>query len=70
MKNITEGHTGEDYDGDGVPGGKISTVFGDATTDLVLQGPAWSGPRPLLRPCPKMLTTCLWPSRPGPSTRA
>lgn len=37
MKNITEGHTGEDYDGDGVPGGSIFTVFGDATTDLVLE---------------------------------
>ena len=37
MKNITEGRTGEDYDGDGVPGGGIHTVFGDATTDLVLK---------------------------------
>ena len=37
MKSITEGHTGEDYDGDGVPGGNIFTVFGDATTDLVLK---------------------------------
>ena len=37
MKRITEGHTGEDYDGDGVAGGKIFTVFGDATTDLVLK---------------------------------
>ena len=37
MKSITDGHTGEDYDGDGVAGGKIFTVFGDATTDLVLK---------------------------------
>ena len=37
MKRILEGHTGEDYDGDGIPGGNISTVFGDATTDLVLK---------------------------------
>ena len=37
MKNITGGHTGEDYDGDGVPGGSIHTVLGDATTDLVLK---------------------------------
>jgi len=37
MKNVTEGRTGEDYDGDGVPGGNIFTVFGDATTDLVLK---------------------------------
>ena len=37
MKSITEGHTGEDYDGDGIPGGSIHTVFGDATTDLVLK---------------------------------
>ncbi|MDB5233830.1 MAG: hypothetical protein JWR44_823 [Hymenobacter sp.] len=37
MRRITEGHTGEDYDGDGVAGGNIVTVFGDATTDLVLK---------------------------------
>ncbi len=37
MKELTEGHTGEDYDGDGVAGGKIFTVVGDATNDLVLQ---------------------------------
>ncbi|GAA3972810.1 potassium channel family protein [Hymenobacter antarcticus] len=37
MKSITEGRTGEDYDEDGVAGGKIFTVFGDATTDLVLK---------------------------------
>ena len=37
MKSITDGQTGEDYDGDGVPGGGIPTIFGDATTDLVLQ---------------------------------
>ena len=37
MKNITDGHTGEDYDGDGVAGGRIFTVLGDATTDLVLK---------------------------------
>ena len=37
MKSIIDGHTGEDYDGDGLPGGSIYTVFGDATTDLVLK---------------------------------
>ena len=37
MKSITEGQNGEDYDGDGVAGGKIFTVFGDATIDLVLK---------------------------------
>ncbi len=37
MKDISEGKTGEDYDGDGQPGGNIITVFGDATTDVVLE---------------------------------
>jgi voltage-gated potassium channel len=37
MKRVTEGHTGEDYNGDNMAGGKIFTVFGDATTDLVLK---------------------------------
>ncbi|WP_201987550.1 potassium channel family protein [Hymenobacter rubidus] len=37
MKSHTDGQTGEDYDGDGVAGGKIYTVFGDATADLVLK---------------------------------
>jgi len=37
MKNLANGHTGEDYNGDGLPGGNIPTVFGDATIDLVLQ---------------------------------
>jgi voltage-gated potassium channel len=37
MKRITEGHTGEDYDGDGAAGGKIFTVFGDATNDTILK---------------------------------
>ena len=37
MKRVTEGHTGEDYDGDGVAGGKIFTVFGDATNDIILK---------------------------------
>ena len=37
MKSITEGHTGEDYDGDGAAGGRIFTVFGDATNDLILK---------------------------------
>lgn len=37
LKNLTEGRTGEDYDGDGLPGGKIMAIVGDATTDLVLQ---------------------------------
>ncbi|MBF9239610.1 potassium channel protein [Hymenobacter sp. BT683] len=37
MKSITDGHTGEDYDGEGLAGGKIFTVFGDATSDNVLK---------------------------------
>ena len=37
MKGLSEGRSGEDYDGDGVAGGKIFTVFGDATSDEVLQ---------------------------------
>ncbi len=37
MKRISEGYTGEDYDGDGLPGGKIFTVFGDATSDNILK---------------------------------
>jgi voltage-gated potassium channel len=37
MKRITEGHTGEDYDGNGLAGGNIFTVFGDATTDIILK---------------------------------
>lgn len=37
MKRVTEGHTGEDYDGDGMAGGKIFTVFGDATHDIILK---------------------------------
>ena len=36
LKNLSDGRTGEDYDGDGVPGGKIMAVIGDATTDLIL----------------------------------
>ena len=36
MKSLSEGSNGEDYDGDGVPGGEIMAVYGDATTDLVL----------------------------------
>ena len=37
MKDISDGKTGEDYGGDGTPGGAILTVFGDATTDAVLE---------------------------------
>ena len=37
MKRITEGNTGEDYEGDDLPGGKIFTVFGDATSDNILK---------------------------------
>ena len=37
MKKLTEGQNGDDYDGDGVAGGKIFTVVGDATNDSVLQ---------------------------------
>jgi voltage-gated potassium channel len=36
MKNLTQGRTGEDYNGDGMPGGNIFSVSGDATSDLVL----------------------------------
>ncbi|MFD1470099.1 potassium channel family protein [Hymenobacter caeli] len=36
MKDIGDGKTGEDYNGDGLPGGDIITVIGDATTDVVL----------------------------------
>jgi len=37
MRRITEGNTGEDYEGDDLPGGKIFTVFGDATSDNILK---------------------------------
>jgi len=37
MQRITEGNTGEDYEGDDLPGGKIFTVFGDATSDNILK---------------------------------
>jgi voltage-gated potassium channel len=38
MRDLSEGNTtGEDYDGDGLPGGRIISVIGDATNDLVLQ---------------------------------
>ncbi len=37
MKRITDGKTGEDYNGDGLPGGDIVAVIGDATTDVVLE---------------------------------
>ena len=37
MKDLSAGRTGEDYDGDGVAGGQIFTVMGDATHDLILQ---------------------------------
>ncbi|MBD2767931.1 potassium channel protein [Hymenobacter sp. BT664] len=37
MRDLSAGRTGEDYDGDGVAGGQIFTVVGDATHDLILQ---------------------------------
>ncbi|TPG63707.1 potassium channel family protein [Hymenobacter nivis] len=37
MKDVSDGKTGEDYNGDGAPGGSIVTVIGDATTDVVLE---------------------------------
>ena len=37
MRDLSEGSNGEDFDNDGAPGGAIVSVFGDATTDLVLQ---------------------------------
>jgi voltage-gated potassium channel len=36
IKRLSEGFSGEDYDGDGVPGGSIMSVIGDATSDTVL----------------------------------
>ncbi len=36
MKSLTEGQNGEDFDDDGIPGGEIITVYGDATNDLIL----------------------------------
>ena len=37
MRSLSDGQNGEDFDSDGVPGGEIVTVFGDATSDLILQ---------------------------------
>ena len=37
LRNLSDGQSGEDYDGDGVPGGKILSIIGDATTDLILE---------------------------------
>jgi voltage-gated potassium channel len=37
LKNLSEGRTGEGYDGDGIPSARMVTVVGDATTDSVLQ---------------------------------
>ncbi|WP_375418843.1 potassium channel family protein [uncultured Hymenobacter sp.] len=37
LRDLSEGRTGEDYDGDGAAGGNILSVIGDATTDLILQ---------------------------------
>ena len=37
IRNLSDGRTGEDYDGDGAAGGKIFAVVGDATNDLILQ---------------------------------
>lgn len=37
VKDAIEGRTGEDYDGDGEPGGNIFSIFGDATQDAVLK---------------------------------
>ena len=37
MKSHAEGETDEDYDGDGVAGGNIFAVFGDATADRILK---------------------------------
>ena len=37
IKELSEGRTGEDYDGEGAAGGKIFAVVGDATNDLILQ---------------------------------
>jgi voltage-gated potassium channel len=37
MRDLSSGRSGEDYDGDGVAGGNIFTVVGDATHDLILQ---------------------------------
>lgn len=37
LKELSEGRNGVDVDGDGVPGGKIFSVLGDATLDPVLE---------------------------------
>ena len=37
IKQLSEGHNGADVDGDGVPGGKIFYVLGDATLDPVME---------------------------------
>ncbi len=37
LKELSEGRNGADVDGDGVPGGKIFYVLGDATLDAVLE---------------------------------
>lgn len=37
LKELSEGRNGADVDGDGVPGGKIFYVLGDATLDPVLE---------------------------------
>ena len=37
LRSLSDGRTGEDYDGTGEAGGKILSVIGDATTDLTLQ---------------------------------
>ena len=69
MKSITDGHTGEDYDGDGVPGGSIFTVFGDATTDLVLQaGRRGAGLGPHYGPAQRCRQRVCGPLGPGPQS--
>ena len=37
LRDLSDGRSGEDYDGDGVAGGTILSVVGDATTDLILE---------------------------------
>ena len=53
LKEMMEGHNGEDFDGDGVPGGKIFYVLGDATTDPILNHAGISRASALIAALPK-----------------
>lgn len=53
MREQSEGRSGEDYDGDGMPGGSIYTVLGDATHDRVLEQAGVSRASALITALPK-----------------